>query len=504
MKKIVLILGMFFLQLHINAQSKLGNVWVAGLVGYQLNFNSVPLIHDTIVFNPVLLYESGHSNICDSNGNLLLCSDGMNVSNNTGAILDNGDTLASSFFYNFSNSFSRYSQSSIFLPMANNKYYLVTPSANDTMVNNQWIMGINGNFNLLYYHVIDMNANGGAGKVIKRMQPLLENRMMDKTQMMACRHANGKDWWLLKKAGILGSDSNEIFTFLFTQDSVYNYGMQTIPFPRNDLFWQDYPGQMKFNQAGTQMASTVNNWLHEVYIADFDRCTGKLSNFKKRKIPVAGGDSSSNGLAFSPNGRFLYVTQYSNIYQYDLQDTNQNTAWFYVHGIDTTASEFAGYTTIDLAPNGKMYIGHWHGTSHQMSVIDNPDLAWNACNFCRKCLRSISLNGVFGTAPNMPNYNLGALSPCWPLGIEDEKNNKLLLLYPNPASTMITIEYSLNENEKGQLQFYDVFGKKRLEVILSNRKGRENVILNRIENGVYFYRFLINDKVNCTGKFIKE
>jgi len=65
-----------------------------------------------------------------------------------------------------------------------------------------------------------MNANGGAGKVLKRMQPLMENAELRKTQMMACRHANGKDWWLLKQAG----DSNTICKFLFTQDSVYNMG----------------------------------------------------------------------------------------------------------------------------------------------------------------------------------------------------------------------------------------------------------------------------------------
>jgi hypothetical protein len=42
-----------------------------------------------------------------------------------------------------------------------------------------------------------MNANGGAGKVVKRMVPALSNAQLRKTQRMACRHGNGIDLWIL-------------------------------------------------------------------------------------------------------------------------------------------------------------------------------------------------------------------------------------------------------------------------------------------------------------------
>lgn len=91
--------------------------------------------------------------------------------------------------------------------------------------------------------------------------------------MMACKHANGRDWWLLKQArGV-----NRIFKFLFTQDSVYNYGIQTFAepiFSTNDL-----QGQSMFNEQGTQYASTCE-WTEKVFVADFDRCQGILSNPK--------------------------------------------------------------------------------------------------------------------------------------------------------------------------------------------------------------------------------
>jgi len=96
------------------AQTKFGNRWVVGLYGYQIDFNTSIVLHDTLEFSPASLNEGGHSNICDSNGNLLLCSDGMHISNHTGAILEGGDTLASPFYYTFSANSSMYSQSSIF------------------------------------------------------------------------------------------------------------------------------------------------------------------------------------------------------------------------------------------------------------------------------------------------------------------------------------------------------------------------------------------------------
>jgi hypothetical protein len=110
--------------------------------------------------------------------------------------------------------------------MDSNKYYFVTPAFSDS----RYVdcnANINCYFDLLYYNVIDMNANGGAGKVTERMKPLLVNANLRKTQMMACRHGNGKDWWLLKNEG----DNADMHTFLFTQDSVYDKGVQAFAQP---------------------------------------------------------------------------------------------------------------------------------------------------------------------------------------------------------------------------------------------------------------------------------
>ena len=50
--------------------------------------------------------------------------------------------------------------------------------------------------NELYYAIIDMNQNGGLGKVISKKN-LLYKGTFGGGRITACRHANGRDWWLV-------------------------------------------------------------------------------------------------------------------------------------------------------------------------------------------------------------------------------------------------------------------------------------------------------------------
>jgi len=427
-------------------QNNFGKEWVIGYGGYMIKFDN-QITHDTT--HKIAYFNRGSSNICDSNGNIILASNGMNVYDRNGNWIDAGDTLIPKDWYNFEQGSSTYSQSSIFLPMDNKKYYFITPTMNDTMLYN--CLNVHGwkfPFNLLLYSVIDMNANAGAGKVIKRMQPIIKNEELLKVGMQACRHPNGKDWWLLKQAGD-STNGNRVFKFLFTQDSVYNYGVQIIPYPFRGYY--DVQGQMVFTKDGSKWASTYCAFpsTGEVFIADFDRCTGMLSNFSTISVggqvtgfPVGDvqSDTSNVGICFSPKGQHLYISRYSHVMQYQFV----NNAFHKVCGMDTVYDHFAGYTNLGLGEDGKIYIGHFHGTSKQMSVIDNPNGQGAACNFCRKCLRSKNPETMFGllsNPPTMPNYELGEDLPCWPVSNEEVAlKEEFFLVYPNPSTGMFYIK----------------------------------------------------------------
>jgi hypothetical protein len=461
-----------------NAQSKLGNEWVSGFGNVKVKFTNNGINTKAATALSTYFIE-GNSAICDTNGDLILYSDGFNVFNNTNLIIENGDSLVPLDYFNQQVGWSGYSQSSIFLPIDSDKYYFITPAMGDIRFGD-CNSGGSCYFDLLLYNVIDMKANGGAGKVTQRMIPLLQNAQLRKTQMMACRHANGKDWWLLKNE----DDNANVHIFLFTQDSIYDRGVQVFNSPVWGIW--DLEGQSVFNQTGNQFATTSQGDTArlQIFLADFDRCYGKLTNPMVIQAPLVSGhdpfdtnavDPNIRGVAFSPNGQFLYASLRTNIFQYDMQD---NT-WYHVAGLDTTYQKFSGYGSSYLGPDNKIYIGN-SGTGKQMSVIDNPDVKGVGCNFCKKCLRvdSLGASAYLGTPPCMPNYSLGA-KLCYPEGIDDVvKDDIELLVYPNPSTSKLHI----STKSKANRLLYNSVG----ELIISTRKNE--IDISNLPRGVYFLK----------------
>ena len=494
------------------SQTNFGKEWVIGRSGYKIKFDN-PLTHDTSgIF---IFFGLGSSNVCDSSGNIILQSNGMNVYDRNINYIDGGDTLATPGYYEECDGDGPIPQYSLFMPMENKKYYFVTATMNDTMLYNfHNIHGWKAPYNLLLYNVIDMNMNGGAGKVVKRMVPIVENVELLKVGMQACRHANGKDWWLLKMAGD-SVNGNRIFKFLFTQDSVYNMGVQTMPYPFEGYF--DLFGQMQFSPDGNTWAFARSRLpgMNYLYLANFDRCTGILSNFSKIiPPPQATGfppgdvqaDTANTGLCFSPNGKNLYISRYSHILQYHIP----TQSFYKVYGMDTTYDYFAGYTSLALGADNKVYIGHFHGISKQMSVIDNPNGIGATCSFCRKCLRSKnpeSWHCILNNPPNLPNYELGAdtTKPCWPLSSgEVYKQSSKIKLYPNPFNNDLTIDYSLQIGEVGKIVVYTLLGVPVYETELSNTVNRVTMQLPNLPIGVYLYKYFVNNRLESTGKLLKQ
>ena len=494
------------------SQNNYGNTWVFGVtdITFKMSFSSgFPNIsvYDTFP-GPSLLV--GNSNICDSNGILILVSDGYSIYNAQADTIDGGYKLVPNELFNYYNGWSLSPQSSIFLPMGNAQYYFITPTASDYEFLNHWIALGQAAFDLLYYNIIDMKANGGQGKVVKRKIPLIENVKMSKSQMMACRHGDGKSWWLLKQA----QDTNMVYSFLFTKDSVFGPFIQGFAEPH---FPYDYIGQSVFSRDGTKFATTTLG-AYKVIMADFDRCSGVLSNPKVYDVPEENAhnpnnpsekDPYTNGLAFSPNGRFLYVANRFNIQQLDLQDTNLNTAWVTVAGLDTSWDYFPTYSCLYLGPDDKLYLGYYSPLLGQMSYFNEPDKKGAASGFCRHCLhfpgfysQGNYFNYGVSTPPCMPNYKLGAANPiCWPVGVEEVPPQEEITVYPNPFEATLIIKCSHVQNKTFYL--YDSFGKLILTKTITENKEQINTA--NLAAGLYFYSIINkNGERVKAGKVVKE
>jgi hypothetical protein len=475
MKNILLIL-LCGISLVLYSQNKSGYTWIVGNNASYAKFDgstNLPQIGSVYYMtmpNYPYIFGGGHSNICDSStGKIILICNGMVVYDTLGNIIDHGDSLVPNKIYTL-NAYpsSDIPQSSIILPKDNiNEYYIFISTVSDSMYNATWGVASQAPFDLLVYNVVDMNANGGMGKVIIKNKKLLSGIEMNKCMMQACRHSNGVDWWLLKQGAY---NTNEIIRFLVTKDSIYGPYTQNFALPKYGYY--DLTGQMAFSKDGKKFAA-VQGKSNTLFLADFNRCTGELSNEKVIRIPIdstsygymdslGARDSISGGVCFSPNGSFIYISKWWNLYQYEINEPDSALAWYNIkRGTDTTWNAFEFYLSLQLGADNKIYIGKWGGSLRQFSVIDSPDVKGSGCNFCRKCFRVDSALGGLTTPPNMPDYTLGAdtSKPCWPLQNQNvkEKVNEWVV-YPNPTCNKLIIQQAQGKqkimyNAIGQVLF---------------------------------------------------
>lgn len=315
---------------------------------------------------------------------------------------------------------------------------------------------------------------------------------------MACRHANGKDWWLLKT----GYDTNVIYSFKITSDSIYGPQVQHISYTFSSK--SDHLGQISFGKNGTKYAAVLggNNIL---LVADFDRCTGLISNERYYHIPIDSTtiltapnllyDSLTSGVAFSPNGQFVYISRQYNIYQFQYDEEDSSLAWYRVkHGPDTTLNQFIQYGQLSNGPDGRIYIGKF--VSGRISnVIDHPNIKGMGCNWCNRCFRGdTNSNWVpHSSFSNMPDYLLGPTGNpnCWPTSVptthiipDDE-----LMVYPNPMNEEFTLYFK--SKDEGWFKMYNSLGELVFEHTITKDKTEHHMSLPYVlPNGLYSFQCL--------------
>jgi len=110
---------------------------------------------------------------------------------------------------------------------------------------------------------------------------------------------------------------------------------------------------------------------------------------------------------------------------------------------------------------------------------------------------NITQEGLF----ERKNKYLSSLAPKKEL--LQQKINKFGL-YPNPASTTITIAYELNQNEKGNVIVYDILGREQMIIDLDYMANRVSVNISSFTPGLYTYKYLVNNVQKETGKLLIE
>lgn len=344
----------------------------------------------------------------------------------------------------------------------------------------------------LYRSIIDMNASGGLGAVITKNQVVL-NDSLNGGRITACKHANGRDWWIM----VHKVNTNIYLKFLLTPFGLLGPFIQSIGSIRyNDL------GQAAFSFTGEYFAwySVVD----DLDIFHFNRCTGLLSN----PVHVAINDSSTAaGVAFSPNSQYLYVSSTRYVYQFDVTAPNIPVTQTTVAVWDGFFSPNPPLATLfnvqQLAPDGKIYIGTGNSTLH-LHVINQPDSAGLACDLVQHGIQLPAYN--YNSLPNHPNYFLGALagSPCDTLTslASESVITAQLNAFPNPNDGLFTLGFNA-QKDVGVLEIFDTMGKLVYDDKVAQWSQYKKVDITALPMGIYFCRIGWGDNV-AGVKILKE
>ena len=362
----------------------------------------------------------------------------------------------------------------------------------------------------LLYTKIDRTANNGLGKVIEKNIPLLVgDETLGFHHASAVRHANGRDWWI-----ILPNQLEPIYyLFLLSPNGIEGPETQEIGFPPNQPIQYELFGISLFSQDGSKYIDH-NMFKGEGFkVFDFDRCSGLLSN--PVKVENETGFEASNattGIAFSPSGRFVYMTYNLNykkrLVQYDLEAPNIVASEVLLSECNGPVShQECSFTIPVLAPDNKIYVGA-KIDSVAYHIIHQPDSLGLACDFEYGGFEIGKDPSI--SPPYFPNYRLYDMpgSPCDTLGIDDpdgtvaveEQGGKAELdIYPNPSSGEVNIRYGL-QGQKGRVEVFNLQGQQIRSADLSTKE--DMVQVRGLNPGIYFIRVLINGSVQKTGKVV--
>ncbi|MDB5283969.1 MAG: hypothetical protein JWO06_3044 [Bacteroidota bacterium] len=474
--------------------------WVIGYSAYPnvdvvFTNNSV----DTMSKRRYVDMDVSQTSISDVHGDLQFYTNGGKLYSASDSIMQNGDSLNygdGMEWNNYSGGAYLWVQEVLALPTDNPKiwniiHYYVELQFNTYPFEFPW---------RVYQSRVDMSQDSGHGAVTLKNNTIIQDSIG--SYVAACKHANGRDWWVLTSR----SSSNCLHELLVQPDTTSDFGVQCM----GANYLTGDAGQAAFTPDGTKFA-----WCggpSGVNLYDFDRCSGTLSNPIHFPLYRTIDSVSQYGLAFSSNSRFLYVAQSKNIFQLDLQATNiwnsLDTIGFYQAPPDSTSFP-APYFLLQLGPNGKIYVCAGNSV-RWLHVINQPDKKGDSCDFVNYGFPLPYNNGL--GLPSYPNYRLEALggSPCDTLssltGEIRASKEKIIKIFPNPASDYTIVDYGFTDWNKGAvgLQISNELGQVVYEQKLPMYSGYQKIDVSRFAAGIYNAQVIRNGAIIGVQKFVKE
>jgi hypothetical protein len=477
---------------------------LTGFGGNLIDFNQIP-VKTTFHRRKANMYTTNAS-ICDTSGNLLFYTNGCNVFGSDDEIIENGEvinpgTMWTVFCVNYNDGYTGRENSLILpLPDTSGIYYIFHKkySYNTTY----------SPCDRLFQSIVDMNANNGKGKVISKNVPLLTDTIA-RTELVAVKHANGKDWWLITPK----RNSNQFYVFKFNKEGITDTLTQTIGISINPsgAAINENQGQMVFSPDGTKLFRTAR--YEPVMVYDFDRETGLFTNADTIHYDYGDQFVGEVGCAVSPSGQYLYLSCRKFLYQLDLWASDISESQITIAEWDGFTTPFPTlFVTCQLAPDCKIYAlaggdtRYWH-------VIHNPNSPGPFCNLEQRGLVLPTRCG--SSMPSNPNYRLGPIDnpglPCSGTVSSSSPVHPLLddfSVFPNPVGAQLTVVRNRSVATRVLLSVSNALGQVLVhkELGFNEIDNAQYADLSGLVAGAYFYILseVKGGQVLKSGVLVKE
>ncbi len=417
--KIFMLFVQCLLCISINAQKE-GDTWVIGYYDWGDPQLSVMHIDFSYLkpriefhFNEKLKICETAANICDANGTALIWTNGMEIFGTGGVkiadkISYDPDPLS---YWNY----WLLDGKPIGFPALDGALVLPVPQSDNE-------------YSLIYHFAephptlgflvsefkesrVRLNADSSF-TLLSKDQVVIPRHLWYTQRVNACRHANGRDWWII----VSEADSPIYYAFVLDPDGIHidhqgdvgenlKYGLGQVAFSPNGNFM-------------ARMDAISQTEGQYITLFSFDRCSGDLS-FIDQFHTSAG---YFTGAVFSPSERFLYADDNTHLWQWDLLANDIASSQTLIDTFDGFIEPgwFGTYFgPMALAPDGRIYIAPTSGGSRRFHVIDRPDLPSPDCRFLQHHIFLDKWNAR--SMPNIPNFRLGPIdgSPCDTLDINN-------------------------------------------------------------------------------------
>jgi hypothetical protein len=384
---------------------------------------------------------------------------------------------------------------------------LILPVANDTSIYLAYLAQVCANSfyppysSLIKYKIAPWHINlwqPNDGKVLATDTLYNGGGFLGSDALTAVKHGNGRDWWILYHSNYTDS----FMVWRQEADGSLNgpYYQEIGPYqPEFGLDWM----RLAFTPNGNRMALML---MYNIYIFDFDRCSGQLSNpIEIDTCPTCSYSGYHNPNitgVFSPDGTKLFVSRMDSLLQFDLSRfpniIQKEAVWHTASSINNPDCHII--RNLALGIDEKIYVGT--GTLNPnnpfvvdsgnayLGVIRSPNLPGIACNFDRY---GLYLNGYKSDfhLPSQINYDLGPLenSPCDTLittGLSEQSTKPKITLAPNPAQTEATLTWS--GVREGNFLLRDMLGRAVLSEVLNAPNGSTRLDLSALPKGIYLWQ----------------